>query len=112
MPSQSCSSKRLDAFQSRRIRHHHVRPGLCPGPQGSGTYGGTTTQDGAHGAGSVFKLTRSGGGWTKIDPYDFPGGTQGAVPYGSVSIEANDNLYGTASQGGTHGFGVVREITT
>ena len=55
-----------------------------PGPYDSltmdaaGNLYGTTTQDGAHGAGSVFKLTPSGGGWTETDLYDFPGGTQGS----------------------------------
>ncbi len=88
-----------------------------PGPYDSltmdaaGNLYGTTTQDGTHGAGSVFKLTPSGGGWTETDLYDFPGGTQGAVPYGSVLIDASGNLYGTASQGGTHGYGVIWEIT-
>ena len=88
-----------------------------PGPYDSltmdsaGNLYGTTTQDGAHGAGSVFKLTPSGGGWTETDLYDFPGGGQGAVPYGSVLIDTNGNLYGTASQGGTHGYGVIWEIT-
>jgi uncharacterized repeat protein (TIGR03803 family) len=88
-----------------------------PGPYDSltmdaaGNLYGTTTQDGAHGAGSVFKLTPSGGGWTETDLYDFPGGTQGAVPYGSVLVDASGNLFGTASQGGTHGYGVIWEIT-
>jgi uncharacterized repeat protein (TIGR03803 family) len=77
----------------------------------AGNLYGTTTKDGAHGAGSIFKLTRSGGGWTETDLYDFAGGSQGAVPYGSVFIDANGNLYGTASQGGTHGYGVIWEIT-
>ena len=88
-----------------------------PGPYASltmdaaGNLYGTTTKDGAHGAGSVFKLRPSGGGWTETDLYDFTGGSQGAVPYGSVFIDANGNLYGTASQGGTHGYGVIWEIT-
>lgn len=88
-----------------------------PGPYASltmdaaGNLYGTTTQDGAHGAGSVFKLTPSGGGWTETDLYDFPGGSQGAIPYGRVFVDASGNLYGTASQGGTHDYGVVWEIT-
>ena len=88
-----------------------------PGPNGSltmdaaGNLYGTTTKDGAQGAGTVFKLTPSGGGWTETDLYDFPGGSQGGVPYGSVLIDASGNLYGTASQGGTHGYGVIWEIT-
>jgi len=88
-----------------------------PGSYGSltmdanGNLYGTTKQDGAHGQGSVFKLTPSNGGWTETDLYDFTGGTDGGVPYGSVLVDANGNLYGTASQGGAKGYGVVWEIT-
>jgi uncharacterized repeat protein (TIGR03803 family) len=88
-----------------------------PGPYGSltldaaGNLYGTTTKDGAYGQGSVFKLTLSGGGWAETDLYDFPGGSQGAVPYGSVLVDASGNLYGTASNGGASGYGVVWEIT-
>lgn len=77
----------------------------------AGNLYGTTNKDGAYGAGSVFKLTPSGGGWMETDLYDFPGGVEGAVPFGSVLIDASGNLYGTASQGGTSGFGVIWEIT-
>ncbi len=88
-----------------------------PGPYGSltmdakGNLYGTTTKDGASGAGSVFKLTLSDGGWTETELYDFASGSEGAVPYGSVLIDAKGNLYGTASQGGANGYGVIWEIT-
>ena len=91
--------------------------GHLPGPYDSlmmdaaGNLYGTTTKDGAHGAGSVFKLTPSGGSWTQTDLYDFSGGTDGGTPYGSALIDTSGNLYGTASQGGTHGYGVIWEIT-
>jgi len=88
-----------------------------PGPYDSltmdaaGNLYGTTTKDGAHGAGSVFKLMPFSGGWAETDLYDFASGSEGAVPYGSVLIDANGNLYGTASQGGANGHGVIWEIT-
>jgi len=88
-----------------------------PGPHdsltmdASGNLYGTTKQDGAHGQGSVFKLTPSGGGWTLADLYDFTGGKDGGLPIGSVLIDSNGNLYGTASQGGANGDGVIWEIT-
>ena len=77
----------------------------------SGNLYGTTVEDGAHGAGSVFKLTFSGGGWTFTDLYDFTGGSDGANPFGGVTLDANGNLYGTTESGGTYGYGVIWEIT-
>jgi uncharacterized repeat protein (TIGR03803 family) len=88
-----------------------------PGPYDSltmdaaGNLYGTTYKDGANGAGSVFKLTPSNGGWTLTDLYDFTGGKDGGLPYGGVLVDGNGNLYGTASQGGANGYGVVWEIT-
>ncbi len=77
----------------------------------AGNFYGTTAKDGAHGLGSVFKLTRSNGGWTETDVYDFASGSEGSIPYGSVLIDASGNLYGTASSGGASGYGVIWEIT-
>jgi len=88
-----------------------------PGPYDSltmdaaGNLYGTTIKDGAQGTGSVFKLTPSVDGWTETDLYDFPSSADGALPYGSVLIDAKGNLYGTASEGGANGYGVIWEIT-
>jgi uncharacterized repeat protein (TIGR03803 family) len=88
------------------------------GPTGSlvmdtaGNLYGTTLADGAYNQGSVFELTRSQTGWIYTDLHDFQGGTNdGAFPYGSVALDANGNLYGTASGGGTNNAGIVWEIT-
>jgi len=78
----------------------------------SGSLYGTTYSDGAYGYGSVFKLTPSGGGWTYTSLHDFPAtGSNGEFPVSNVVWDANGNLYGTASSGGSQGFGVVWEIT-
>src|SRR5271157_4672883 len=65
--------------------------------------------------GSVFKLTPSNGGWIYTDLYNFTGGSDGSHPYSNVVIDAEGNLYGTTSQGGSGcnglGCGVVWEIT-
>ncbi len=88
-----------------------------PGPYDSltldaaGNLYGTTQKDGAHGMGSVFKLTRSGGGWLYTSLHDFTGGSDGANPVGGVILDASGNLYGTAKAGGASGNGVVWEIT-
>ena len=96
-----------------------VQPYSFSGPSGpwgdlvmdsSGNVYGTTVQDGAHGFGSVFKLTFSGGSWTYISLHDF-NATDGANPHGSIVLDANGNLYGTAANGGSHHQGVVWTIT-
>jgi uncharacterized repeat protein (TIGR03803 family) len=77
----------------------------------SGNLYGTTCGGGVHNSGSVFKLTRSGGGWTEADLYDFTGGTDGYCPMGNVILDAQGNLYGTAYAGGSGGYGTVFEVT-
>jgi uncharacterized repeat protein (TIGR03803 family) len=77
----------------------------------AGNLYGTTNAGGAHGYGSVFKLTPSGGTWMYTSLYDFMGGSDGGNPISTVVFDANGNLYGTATVGGTTGHGVVWEIT-
>jgi len=77
----------------------------------AGNLYGTTFGDGRYGAGSVFKLTRSSGGWTYSSLHDFTGGNDGGNPVSTVSFDADGNLYGTASDGGAYGKGVVFKIT-
>lgn len=61
--------------------------------------------------GNVFKLTPSVNGWIYTDLYDFTGGSDGGVPYSSVVVDASGNIFGTTTEGGQHGYGVVFEIT-
>ena len=77
----------------------------------NGNLYGATNGEGAYGFGSVFKLTRGNSGWTLTDLYDFPGGNDGASPYGSVVVDSNGNVFGTASVGGSSNQGLVFEIT-
>jgi uncharacterized repeat protein (TIGR03803 family) len=85
----------------------------------AGNLYGTTYGDGAYGLGSIFKLSPSGGDWAYTDLHDFTGGDDGANPFGGVSLDANGDLYGTTTYGGTRqgswcqqqGCGVVWRIT-
>lgn len=77
----------------------------------SGNLYGTTNGDGAFGLGSVFKLTPGDNGWTLTDLHDFAGGNDGASPYGSVAVDSQGNVFGTAAVGGTANQGVAWEIT-
>jgi len=42
--------------------------------------------------------------------HDFTGGLDGGTPYGGLALDANGNLYGTASVGGAYGNGVVFQV--
>ena len=47
----------------------------------AGNLYGTTSQGGAHNAGSVFQLTPSGSGWIETVIYSFQNGSDGSFPY-------------------------------
>jgi uncharacterized repeat protein (TIGR03803 family) len=82
----------------------------------AGSLYGTTYRDGADGAGNIFKLTPSSGGWTYTSLHDFSTDRHdGANPIGNVILDSQGNLFGTTSSGGTgcryNSCGVVWEIT-
>ncbi len=70
---------------------------------------GTTSTGGAYGAGTVFELSPSGGGWTKSTLHSFTGGSDGANPQ-QVLLGPDGNLYGLTSGGGVGG-GIVFQLT-
>jgi uncharacterized repeat protein (TIGR03803 family) len=72
----------------------------------AGNLYGTAVCDGAYGYGSVFKLTNTVNGWVYSSIHDFTG-DDGAYPISSVTIDTDGTLYGTASEGGPRGRGVV-----
>ena len=77
----------------------------------SGNLYGTTGKTAVDsGNGLVFELSPSNGGWTETVLHYFLG-TDGLYPSSNVVMDANGNLYGTTSQGGDYGYGVVWEIT-
>lgn len=96
-------------------------PGTGQGPQGgmildsSGNLYGTASSGGAYGFGVVFKLTPSNGGWTYTSVHDFcnsgPPCSDGYTPSGYLAFDSEGNLYGTTSNGGPSGGGVVYQIT-
>ncbi|MBA3912557.1 MAG: hypothetical protein H0X25_01570, partial [Acidobacteriales bacterium] len=76
-------------------------------PEGSlifdsaGNLYGTTSQGGAtYGNGTVFELSPgANGNWTETVLYSLDG-LNGSQPFGSLTFDAQGNLYGTAWQGG------------
>ncbi len=69
---------------------------------------GTANEGGTNGYGTIFRITTSG---TLMSPYSFANGHDGADPLASLVQANNGNLYGTATGGGTNGFGTVFELT-
>jgi uncharacterized repeat protein (TIGR03803 family) len=83
----------------------------------SGNLYGTTSEGGAHGFGTVFKLTpNSDGSWTESVLYSFTRGRHdGQNPYAGLTFDAAGNLYGTTVYGGgstkcTDGCGTVFKL--
>ena len=75
---------------------------------------GATVYGGSKNAGTIFKLTPSGGGWTQSTIHDFTVlSEEGYYPNGSLVIDANGNIYGTTQVGGSGnpGSGTVFMIT-
>ena len=71
---------------------------------------GTTFTGGAHGHGTVFKLSQ-GIPWSESLLYSFAGGVfDGAGPMSSLVMDSFGNLYGTTSGRGAHGYGFVFEL--
>jgi uncharacterized repeat protein (TIGR03803 family) len=72
-----------------------------------GNFYGTTSDGGASGYGTVFKMTPKGA-LTVLHSFD---DTDGSYPYAGLVLTTRGNFYGTTSQGGTYGYGTVFEIS-
>jgi uncharacterized repeat protein (TIGR03803 family) len=79
----------------------------------SGNLYGTTSAGGANSNGTVFKLTHptKGSKWIETILYSFGTGSDGAVPLAAVKFDKAGNLYGTASAGGSYGYGTIFQLT-
>jgi uncharacterized repeat protein (TIGR03803 family) len=78
---------------------------------GAGNLYGTTVGGGIYRAGAVFMLAPSGSGlWAESVIHSFEGDKGGANPEAALILDSAGNLYGTTSDGGTFGTGVVFEL--
>lgn len=78
----------------------------------SGNLFGTTEGGGAHGHGTVFKLTPDGnGGYNESVLHSFASGnTDGEAPYAGVTLDSQGNLFGITTAGGIGGHGAVFKL--
>jgi uncharacterized repeat protein (TIGR03803 family) len=68
-------------------------------------------QLGNSGCGTVYELSPVGATWQETVLYSFTGGNDGGVPNAGLVRDASGNLYGTAQEFGTGGYGVVFELS-
>ncbi len=77
-----------------------------------GSLYGTAASAGSYGLGTIFELTPGGGTWTESTLHQFTGGWDGAGNPGSVvSIDNAGHIYGSTSEAGIYGHGVVFALT-
>jgi hypothetical protein len=81
-----------------------------------GTAGGGKNRCGEANCGTVFQLTRKGGGWHETVVHNFKEGRGGYYPSsdGRPALDPYGNLYGTTALGGLNacsgGCGVIYEL--
>jgi uncharacterized repeat protein (TIGR03803 family) len=73
-----------------------------------GNFYGTTSQGGADGEGTIFKMTPDGE-LTNLVSFN---NSNGAYPYGALAQGTDNSFYGTTFYGGAYGAGTVFRITT
>jgi uncharacterized repeat protein (TIGR03803 family) len=73
--------------------------------------GGATCASGTPGCGTIFKVTHgSGDTWSETVLYDFQN-IIGYSPTTPLLLDSSGNMYGTALNGGTNGYGMVFEFS-
>jgi len=98
-----------------RVLHSFTEPPDGAYPQAvlltdsAGNFYGTTVTGGTAGAGTVFKLDKTG---KESVLYNFTGGADGEFPAAGLIMDAVGNLYSTTSQGGALGYGAVFKLDT
>ena len=73
----------------------------------AGNLYGVTAFGGDSDEGTVYKIAKDG---TFTTLYHFTGGDDGGFLYGGLAIDKDGNLYGSADDGGTDGYGTVFKL--
>ena len=72
---------------------------------------GTTTQFGAHGGGTIFKITTAGVLTTLYNFCQLKNCPDGSAPRASLVLASDGNFYGTTQEGGKYGDGTVFRVS-
>jgi uncharacterized repeat protein (TIGR03803 family) len=75
-------------------------PPALAGLDASGNLYGVTSEGGANGQGTLFKLAKGAGGYTYGKLWDFTGGADGGTPDAPPTLQANGSIIGTTLYGG------------
>jgi len=86
----------LDGFQPYGSLVMDSEGHLYGTTEAGGVYNSTCNM----GCGTIFRLTKSGSGWTKQTLFRFTG-SNGAEPYANMIFDKSGNLYGTTLIGGS-----------
>lgn len=80
---------------------------------GAGNLYGTAQGGGEYKAGTAYRLSPSGSGWTFTALYAFGNSAiqDGANPTAGLVMDASGNLYGATTLGGTNNFGTIFELS-
>ncbi len=73
----------------------------------AGNLYGTTSEGGAGGVGTIFKLTKSGDLWTETVVHSFRGPPDGAFAYNGMVVDDAGNFYGATVHGGADDEGAI-----
>jgi uncharacterized repeat protein (TIGR03803 family) len=107
--SQAQTFRTLFSFQGAGgSRPEYVR--LVQGTDGN--FYGTTSDGGANGTGTVFRMTAAGGAHALYSFCSKPNCTDGSTPFAGLIQGSDGNFYGTTYVGGAHDNGTVFKITS
>ncbi len=103
--------KVLHSFSNNKKDGYSLFAGLIL--DAAGNLYGTTASGGLYGGGVVFRLTPARTGrWKETELLNlYFLGKYGAYSLAGLTLDSAGNVYGTASQGGTYGWGTVFEVT-